>query len=110
MVIERAGLLALAVMAAIGALGGGVWWYGESRFVAGARAEAERQAAHIRELNDMILTLNDAATDAYAEASAARSRLVAEAKSMVGSVPRAVSAQCDLPDSARLSLSKIGGP
>lgn len=109
MVIERAGLIVLCVLVALGGIGGGVWWYGEVRYGAGVRDEARRQADAVAELNRQIIAINDAATEAYARAGQDRVRVVADALKDVPSVPRDVSQCCDLPEAVRGRLSRIGG-
>lgn len=109
MVIERLGLTALAVLAALGTLAGAVWWYGETRHAAGVRDEAARQAQAIAELNRQIMAINDAATDAYTAAGKARTKIVNEAVTDVVVVDRLVSKACDLPGATRARLNTIGG-
>ncbi len=109
MVIERAGLVALAVVAALVAVCGGIWGYGESRFGAGVRAEAARQAAHIAELNEMIGKINDAATEAYARDVPERVRVVTEVTHDVVVVAPEITRQCDVRAGVRERLNRVGG-
>lgn len=108
-VIERIGLWLAGAAVLVAAVSFGLWRFGEVRFADGVAHEARRQNAVIAELNRQIMSITDVATEAFSKASEERIRIVTEVAHDVVTVDRDVSARCDLPETARLRLSRIGG-